>query len=464
SASVPIGFTLLGFISFLLAENFSFTKSTIAIAGIVGALPVSLLFNQHHRQTLSQEVRNSLAHSIAVFKNRYCFARLIFFIVITLAVCAVFERALFVTNAGILTGIDHNLGDLPLHIGIIESFVKGHNFPPQHIEFAGARLTYPFIADLVAASLVMVGASLRQAFLLENLALALAFVSLLYHWAFVFTRHRLAACATILIILLSGGLGWLSLFHEAWTTERGLLPLLMNLPHDYTIAPGLRWGNLMTTMLVTQRSLLLGMPLFLIIWTLWIESFWHQHPVSHPVHSQQAITMLAASILAGCLPLVHTYSFLVAMGVGSCLFLFYLENWRGWLLFFGSALLLALPQIWWLSIGNSMQSGKYFGLHFGWDSRGENIVLFWLYNTGLLIPLSLLAFFWRGRRPLLTRDQNRIFLAAALCFVISNLFRFAPWIWDNIKIMVYWHIASAGLVSLCLVRIFDSRHKVLTAT
>lgn len=457
---MPIGFTLLGFVGLLLAENFSFTKSTIIVSGFASLLPVLLLFKRRERQAFSQEIQNSSAHWMAAFTDRYCFARWIFFIVILLAVCAVFERALIVTSDGVVTGIDHNIGDLPLHIGVVESFVKGHNFPPEHVEFAGARLTYPFMADFVAAIFVMTGASLRKAFLLENLALALALLSLLYHWALALTRHRLAACATILIVLLSGGLGGLSLFHEAWSTERGLFPLLMNLPHDYTMAPGLRWGNLLTTMLVTQRSLLLGIPLFLIVWTLWIESLWHRHLA----HKERRIMMIAAGLLVGCLPLVHTYSFLVAMGVGSCLFLLYLKDWRGWFLFFTGAALLGLPQIWRLLIKSSVQPGNYLSFHFGWDSDGENIIFFWVHNTGLLIPLSLLALFWRGRRPLLTRDQIRMFFAFTLCFIIPNLFRLAPWIWDNIKIMIYWQIVSACLTSLCLLKFYNARRTILTAT
>ena len=38
----------------------------------------------------------------------------------------------------------------------------------------------------------------------------------------------------------------------------------------------------------------------------------------------------------------------------------------------------------------------------------------------------------------------------ALCFIVPNLLRFAPWVWDNIKILIYWYIVSAPLVCLVL--------------
>ena len=49
--------------------------------------------------------------------------------------------------------------------------MHGANFPPEHPELAGVRLTYPFAVDLVASLHVAAGASFRQAFLFENLLL-----------------------------------------------------------------------------------------------------------------------------------------------------------------------------------------------------------------------------------------------------------------------------------------------------
>ena len=52
-------------------------------------------------------------------------------------------------------------------------------------------------------------------------------------------------------------------------------------------------------------------------------------------------------------------------------------------------------------------------------------------------------------RPLL-----RFYLPFTLCFLIPNAVMLAPWIWDNIKVLVYWHVASAPLVALVLVRLW----------
>ena len=76
-----------------------------------------------------------------------------------------------------------NIGDLPFHVGVITGFVHGENFPPQHPEFAGTRLTYPFIVDFVTAMFVRAGASLEGAMFWQNFVLMMSLVGLLHRWA-----------------------------------------------------------------------------------------------------------------------------------------------------------------------------------------------------------------------------------------------------------------------------------------
>ena len=84
------------------------------------------------------------------------------------------------------------------------------------------------------------------------------------------------------------------------------------------------------------------------------------------------------------------------------------------------------------------------------------VVFFWLRNTGLLIPLLVAAFVWRGDGGgrLVPGRLARFYVPFALCFVVPNLFQLSPWIWDNIKFMVWWHVASAVLVALLLARLW----------
>jgi len=144
----------------------------------------------------------------------------------------------------------------------------------------------------------------------------------------------------------------------------------------------------------------------------------------------------------------------VVMVVGSCLALLQ-QRWRDWITFFLLASLIALPQMWWSTHNSAVDAGKFFDWQFGWDHGKENAVWFWLKNTGLFIPLTVAAILWRNKnKPLVSRRLLFFFLPFTLCFIIPNVLKMAPWIWDNIKVLFYWWLASAPLVALLLARLW----------
>ena len=164
--------------------------------------------------------------------------------------------------------------------------------------------------------------------------------------------------------------------------------------------------------------------------------------------------MIAAGAVAGLLPLVHAHSFVVVMVVGACLALLQLR-WREWITFFAVASLIALPQMWWSTHHSAVDAGKFFEWQFGWDHGQENAIWFWFKNTTLFIPLTIAAILWRKRNePLVSRRLLVFFLPFTLCFIIPNVLKLAPWIWDNIKVLFYWWLASAPLVALLLARLW----------
>ena len=66
-------------------------------------------------------------------------------------------------------------------------------------------------------------------------------------------------------MFFSGGLGFIWFFGDYWAQGKGFFDFLNNLPKDYTIGDDFRWGNSLITLFLTQRSLLLGMPLTIIV-------------------------------------------------------------------------------------------------------------------------------------------------------------------------------------------------------
>jgi hypothetical protein len=166
--------------------------------------------------------------------------------------------------------------------------------------------------------------------------------------------------------------------------------------------------------------------------------------------------MLAAGFVAGLLPLVHAHSFVAVMGVGACLALINFKRWREWLIFLVTASLIALPQLLWSTHGTAVKTSAFIGFQFGWDKADENFFWFWFKNTGLFIPLLIVALLWKRDKYLVSRRLLFFYLPFTLCFIIPNMVKLAPWIWDNVKILFYWWIVSAPIVALLLARLWES--------
>jgi hypothetical protein len=510
-AGACVGIAALGLLGFVFASFLGLTPLTIFLTVLVIAvLPLLFLGSPYRRAFVQQDLKNTWRAIRRVLSDptRTPIGYTIFYLVVAAILWRAFQRAMIETPDGIYTGLLNNFGDLPFHLSVITSFAFGNNFPPQDPTYAGVRFTYPFLTDFVSAVFVRCGADLRQSMFIENFVVALSFVGLLHRWALEMLREKLAAIITPILILLNGGFGWVLLWNQfTQKHDEGLVTILQGLPPSFTIIPNTtwRWGNAISTLLIPQRGFLLGLPLAVIVFTQWWKateepaervngeqgkrvkvkgkkrknqknarinpgletSHLSPFPFS-PFPSRYPLSvrrMVAAGVVAGLLPLVHAHSFVVVMAVGACIALLQ-RRWRDWITFAVVASLIALPQMWWSTHNSAVNAGKFFEWQFGWDHGQENITWFWLKNTGVFIPLTVAAILWRGEKQALVSRRLLIFLLPfVLCFIVPNLMKMAPWIWDNIKLLFYWWLAMAPLVALLIARLWRGGvpHKMLAA-
>jgi hypothetical protein len=462
AAGAVIGLAVFGLVGFLLAMVLGLTGVVVWVGTLAAAAPLALLAKPARRARVAQD----FALTVALLEGRPLRTAAIAATAILVAV--VFAGALYVRGDGIYTADHHNLGDLPLHVGIIEGFVQGDNFPPHHPELADARLTYPFLVDFVAAELMCAGASLRLAVLAQNLLLAWALVALLVHWGRRLTGDRGAALLVPALVLLNGGLGFWLLARDALITERGVIPLLAALPHDYTILslgeiPGvsysLRWGNAVTTLLIPQRGFLFGLPLFILALTLLWDGVRSADERSEGERRQR---MIAAGFVAGLLPLVHMHSFVVFVAAAACLALLF-PGWRRWARLTWLLIPLAAAQVAWLFSGSGLAAKDFVQLHYGWERVFESALWFWIYNTGLVIPAVAVALVWRNHGWLVPRDLARFLAPFAGCFIIPNVLQLSPWLWDNIKFLYFAQVAATPVLALLVVALWRRRRCGLRA-
>jgi len=483
-----IGFGALGLTGFVLASILGLTILALALTGVVLFTPFLLLIKEERRAKVGDDFNRawSAISRASARPGRWAVIYFLFYATVVIVMWLVFARALLDKPDGISTGVLNNYGDLPFHISVITRFAFGQNFPPEDPTFAGVRFTYPFITDFISAMFLRAGASLRDSLFIENYIIGVALVGVLHRFGQQLLRNRTAALLTPVLVILNGGFGWAMLFSEVNQSEGGVFQVLRHLSHSYTILPevalGWRWGNAVTSLLVPQRGFLLGIPLAAIVFTQWWAAARDDEtggkgepekkspkkgsksakleanlPVAPSPRLRVSRRMLAAGAVAGLLPLIHAHSFIAVMMVGAFLALINLRRWREWFLFFLVASIIAIPQLLWSTHGTAVSTRAFLAWQFGWDRSDENFFWFWFKNTGLFIPLLITALLWKSEDYLVPRKLLFFYLPFTLCFIIPNIAKLAPWIWDNVKILFYWWLASAPIVALLLARLWEGK-------
>lgn len=468
------GLAVLALVGFVLANMLGISVATQASAVLVGVVAAALGLRADVRHRAASDLASVLGSLRAAIlrPSLRSTGPLVYSVGLGVLLWLAFERVIIV-NETISTGYVNNLGDLPFHMQVTASFAYGQNFPPEDPTFAGTGFAYPYMADFLAAMFVTLGASIQQAFLVQNMAIGLALVIVVHRFTFVLTSDSLAALVAPLLILLSGGLGWVVLLADVRSTEIGLVGFLQALPHDYTIGtPPFRWGNAITTLLVTQRSIIFGLPLAMVVFCqLWrlisapavavVASGERRVPDTRRLGPRSVWSVirqrpeaLAAGILTGLLPLIHAHSFIVVMGTAFLLGLVFRQwrdgQWLPWAIYVVAALAVALPEIWSSTRDTIANAGTFVGIELGWDHGTENIAWFWFLNTGLFIPVLLMALLLPGVRARLPRNMLLFTLPFLVWFVVPNVVKLAPWVWDNIKVLFYWYVGFVPLVALVI--------------
>lgn len=474
AAGTVIGSALCGTAVFVIAMLFGLNTVTAAAAIVISMAPLAIFRRRNERKRLTLDWNRAKGKlQGGSFRKSISVAFYVFFLVLF---CVFFGKEMYETQDGIFTGGSQNLGDLPFHLGAIFSFTDGANFPPQNPSFAGARFSYPFVADLLTAQFIKLGADVAGAMFVQNVAWAVSLLVLLERFVFRLTGDRLAGKIAPWLLFFSGGLGFLWFFSDYWHQAKGFFEFLWNLPKDYTIGPDLRWGNSLVTLFLTQRSLLLGMPLTIFVLGVLWRIFARENVATKsetvekgkrekvtPTDDKHIFTFshfhiaaFVTGLIAGTLPLVHLHSLAVLFVVTVFLFGFRPERWREWIAFGLGVALVAVPELAWSMLGTATRPSEFFAWHFGWDHGETNILWFWVKNTGLLIPILIagIYLFQKSKQSEKDGENGRrlllFYTPFLFCFLVSNATKLAPWEWDNIKILIYWFVGSIPLVAYAL--------------
>ncbi|MBU1197370.1 hypothetical protein KJ765_02545 [Candidatus Micrarchaeota archaeon] len=351
-----------------------------------------------------------------------------------------------VDSSGSIYSIQNAWGDYPFHVSIINSFVLRDNFPPIYPNLEGAVMRYPFLFDFLSAILIVGGLSLQHSIIIPNLLLlfALVFLARLF-FSTLSGKMKYVAVFAILLFFINGNFGFLS-FIEDIQGAPDVGAFLSRLPQDYSKIQDqhIEFMNLVYSVFIPQRTVLMGFALSLVAYWLLARIHWNE--------AKNNEYYLLAFVLA-LLPLIHIASFAIAGFVTAFLLawrIFQKKKLEKPVLFsaiFG--FLLILPQLLW--INEQPRTETFFEWQAGWLANTTNIVdigVFWIANTGLLIPLALIGF------VLADSKLRTFYIPFALVFLAANIARFQPWDWDNIKYFAHWLLLTAFLASIALSRAF----------
>jgi hypothetical protein len=304
----------------------------------------------------------------------------------------------------------YNLGDISLHIQFIRYFAGGVDFWPASPILSGVPLSYPLGADLWNSLLLLVGVPVERGLIWTGLAGAGLTAWALWRWGGAFA---------IAAFLFNGGLAGFAILHTGQ---------LQDFQSD------LAWKNFFLTMLVTQRGLLYALPCGLLLLHAWRDDFFREG---------SGLPRSVQFFLYATMPFFSVHAFLFLSLALATIFLFARKSRLALLVFVALALVPATAAVWFVTGGFSAASGMRWLP--GW-MQADGGWKFWGMNFGISLPL-LIWLVWKG--VLLGSAESRAFCSVAIgVFILCFLIAFAPWEWDNTKLLIWaWLVAAPFLWS-----------------
>ena len=336
--------------------------------------------------------------------------------------------------------------DINFHAAISTAFVSGNNFPPLYTAHVPDVLLYPFMPDFLTAVLMASGVNMRTAFLITSFPLALVTTGLIFCFARRLKDSQAVAAVATTLFLLNGGLGFIDLVQDWWASGKPFLLFWNSLTVNYANYSdhGLHWPNLITDVFVPQRTSLFGLPITLIVLTVFALQWKDGNGRNGPKFGLFAF----AGLLTGLLPWFHVHSF-IAVGLIS-VFLFLLRPGRVWLMFWIPAIAIAS---WPISGLVTHASGGIVRFQLGWMGHSASFFPWYLIrNLGLPLLLAIPAL-W-----LIDTEWRKFYLPFMLVLVFALTIVVSPNVFDNGKFIYYWHILNSVLVANLLVELFR-RHR-----
>ena len=339
-------------------------------------------------------------------------------------------------------------GDLQMHLGFITSIAQQGKFPPDYAFLSGYKLNYPFFSDMLSASLFLFGTPLRWAILVPSYVISGLLVTGFYLLAYKITNRKSAAVLAVVFFFINGGFGFAYFIDGAKADPTQFTRIFT----DYYHTPknfnemNIRWSNTICDMIIPQRTTMFGWCTIIPCIYLLIDAL--------KADSRRGFIILA--IAAGCMPMIHTHSFLALGMISAVMFFAYLKNAQNkksyivnWVIYGAIVLIMALPQLMLWTFSQTSGNDSFLNFHFNWVNHSDPYLWFYIKNWGLPFILAIPAYFNSNS------DNKKLLLSALFVFAAAEIIQFQPNEYDNNKLFYITYMIVIIITSGFMCDLYD---------
>lgn len=384
------------------------------------------------------------------------------------------SKALFFDKAGNLVAGHVNIwGDWAAHMTMGNAMAERGLFLSSSPLLIGQPFAYPFVSNMVSSILLKTGLPLITSYALPSFIFASLFVVALFWFYLVVFKSRGVAIIASCIFIFNGGTGFYYFVQDVLKSDNPVATILSP-AHEYTRldSQNIKWINVIDSMIIPQRAFTLGFPLALVALGLIYQS-------TFSIKAKQAThtKTIAAGLIIGLLPIIHTHSFLAVFiiltfwSITDLLFTWYktkkantvLLRTRYWAMLLIIVTTLALPLI---KIFLSQNVSEAFIQWYpGWLAKEfkMNWVVFWFKNWSITPFIALMSWAVLFDKNKKNKQWPYIFAPFFGIFIAANLWLFQPFSWDNTKLIVWSSLGFSGVVAHMLYQMWQYSTKKSTS-
>lgn len=366
-----------------------------------------------------------------------------------------FSHLFVYTPEGIFVNHVHVWGDWSLHIAMANIFAYKDpiDWFAYHPYFAGGKFTYGFLTNMISGLLFRFGVPFGLAFSIPSTIYSLFLLVGMYLTLFTITQNKKASFLAVTLFFLSSGPGFIP--HVFTFFENPSFAAFFYPEYDISRIEKYQWlaGNFVNGMLLPQRAFLLGMTIS--VWILFLFLSTIREFNSKSLSRVQRKKLVVAGILAGILPITHMHSLIFLVIVTGLISALHYKNWKK-LAWYVIPAAITTSLFFFGFVYGGIKNPEFMGIDLGWsaDKGVLEWLMMWLMIWGFAIPFAVISIALINRKD---KIAVGFYLGILIVFILGNIVRFQPVMWDNSKLFLWVYFGISALNGVLIAELTKNR-------